>query len=94
MPIGICDIEIRQLNNIKARFVKHQSVGFYNNPCGLKVHFYNYFEHLAIYRLGYYVEIYCLPLVALRYIELVLVLESLHQGLSSFLKFEVESHHA
>ena len=67
MPIGIWDIEIRQLNNIKARFVKHQSVGFYNNPYGLKVHFYNYFEHLAIYRLKYRVVIYCLALVALRY---------------------------
>ena len=65
MPIGIWDIEIRQLNNIKARFVKHQSVGFYNNPCGLKVHFYNYFEHLAIHRLKYHVVIYYLPLVAL-----------------------------
>ena len=66
MPIGIWDIEIRQLSDIEARFVKHQSFWILQrNPSGLKVHLYNYLEHLAIYRLKYHLVIYCLPLVAL-----------------------------
>ena len=66
MPIGIWDIEIRQLSDIEARFVKHQSFWILQrNPSGLKVHLYNYFEDHAIYRLKNHVLIYCLGLVAL-----------------------------